>query len=302
MSEKMVAGLKKWVENIDKQIEQNKGKNLFYESADTSFHFINETINCIEKIGNITEQQENILLDYATDKVLEEFCRVNQYYSFDKEAKLALRNLYAELFDRIKKRSDSTDEISDAHYKNLKEWLQKTNPFAEKIYRDKENRIEPVACSEYSAALQMEIFHIDISQIMEPVLDIGCGRKGNLVAYLRTKKMEVYGIDRFAEENPFITKADWLEYQFGTSKWGTIISNLGFSNHFFHHHLRDDGNFLEYAAKYTEILHSLKTGGCFYYAPALSFIEKYLDKNTFSIQNQNIRPYNFETTAIFRLK
>lgn len=62
-------------------------------------------------------------------------------------------------------------------------------------------------------------------------------------------------------------------------KWGTIVSNLGFSNHFNHHNLREDGNFIKYAKTYMNILYSLKPGECFHYAPDLPFIEKYLDEN-----------------------
>jgi hypothetical protein len=69
---------------------------------------------------------------------------------------------------------------------------------------------------------------------------------------------------------------------------GTITSNLGFSNHFNHHHLRKDGHFIEYAKTFMDILNSLKIGGSFYYAPDLPFIEKYLDRVKYRIKTHNI--------------
>ena len=77
---------------------------------------------------------------------------------------------------------------------------------------------------------------------------------------------------------------DWLEYDYGEEKWGTIISNLSFSNHFNHHNLRENGNYIEYGKTYMNILYSLKIDGSFHYAPDLPFIEKYLDGNQFELK------------------
>lgn len=116
------------------------------------------------------------------------------------------------------------------------------------------------------------------------------------------KGVETYGIDRFSFTDKNLSNSDWLEYSYGVEKWGTIISNLGFSNHFKHHNLREDGNYIEYGKKYMEILKSLKIGGEFYYAPDLPFIEQYLDSRQFRIDKNEIGKYHFKTTKITRLK
>lgn len=162
--------------------------------------------------------------------------------------------------------------------------------------------LEPVVCSEYSAELQIGILQIDITQLIEPVLDIGCGKQGNLVMYLRERGIDAYGFDRFAYGHSFLTNSNWFEYLCGREKWGTIFSNLGFSNHFKHHHFRDDGNFIDYAKKYMEILDSLKVGGSFHYALDLPFIEQYLDKNKYQIKSQNIEQSAFKSIRVKRLK
>jgi hypothetical protein len=124
----------------------------------------------------------------------------------------------------------------------------------------------------------------------------------NLVNFLRDNGIEAYGIDRFASQNHFYIKSDWLEYNYEPNFWGTIISNLGFTNHFIHHNLRSDGNYREYALKYMEILAALKSGGSFCYAPDLPFIEKHLNKQTYSVANYSIVGNNFRSSCINRIK
>lgn len=288
-------------ESIDKQLEFNKAKNLFCSEINSSLRFIPETILAIEKIGEIDTVSKNLLLDYVTNKALEEFCRVNQYYSFNEKAKKDLRKIYADLFLSFRKKKISIDVISKKHYENLVNWLRETNPFAEKIYLSKDEIIETVACSEYSHTLQIEILQINLDQLIDPVLDIGCGMQGNLVTHLRKNGIEAYGIDRFAKNDPFLSKSDWFEYEFEKNKWGTIISNLGFSNHFKHHHFRNDGDFVIYAKKYMDILNSLKIGGCFHYAPDLDFIEKYLDESKYQTTRRSIGNYDFKAVKVLRL-
>lgn len=288
-------------DNIDQQFEFNQGKNLFYNGILNSLRFSQETLDAIENIDLIDSDSENLLIDYLTNRAIQEFCKINQYYTFDNQAQIMLRNLYVDLFKNIKDHKTSIDLIAAKHYDNLIKWLQETNLFAEKIYNSKGELIESVACSEYSPELQMEILQIDINNIIEPVLDIGCGRQGNLVLYLRQKGIEAYGFDRFAYNNSFLTNSDWFEYKFEKEKWGTITSNLGFSNHFQHHHFRNDGNFVDYAKKYMDILNSLKIGGSFHYAPDIPFIEQYIDLDKYKLMKKNVCDYKFKSMKIERL-
>ncbi len=218
-----------------------------------------------------------------------------------KAERQALRDIYAELISNIRNSKSSVSALSEIHFKNLRNFLYKTNPFAGKIYPQQNEVLEPVACSEYTAELQIEILNLNINEIMEPVLDIGCGRHGNLVKYLRDKGLEAYGFDRLPDGLPYLTSADWLEFPYGVSKWGTIISHLGFSNHFHHHHLREDGDFVRYAEKYTEILGSLKPGGCFHYAPGLPFIEEYLNNERYRLNVPPVKIGKFNPVKIKRL-
>lgn len=293
--------MNRFIENIDKQIAFNQGKNIFLDNL-SFFQFAEDTVKAISKIDRLNPDAKDSLIDYATDKATEAFCSVNQYYSFDRNAKNKLRKIYADLFENFHTGTNSIEDISKNHYEKLKSWLKENNAFAEKIYKNANEHLSPVACSEYSPELQTEILQIDVMHLMQPVLDIGCGISGHLVSYLKNQGLEVLGIDRFRFTNPNLITADWLEYDYGKEKWGTIVSNLGFSNHFIHHHLREDGNFLEYGQSYMKILNSLKVGGCFHYAPDLPFIEKYLDNNQFDLKKYEINEHGFKTTIIRKVK
>lgn len=293
--------MNKFIKNIDIQIEFNRGKNIFLEDNSLTLKFVDDTIRAISEINELSNDSEKILLDYVTDKVLEEFCRINQYYTFNSQDKNDLREIYNALFSNIKKNEDSIETISKNHYHNLKQWLRKTNPFAEKIYSNNVTDIVPVPCSEYEPELQINILKIDTKSLMTPVLDIGCGQQGNLVNYLSKLGIETFGIDRFSFTDSNLVSSDWLEYNYGIEKWGAIVSNLGFSNHFKHHNLREDGNYIEYGKKYMEILKSLKCGGRFHYAPDLPFIEQYLDRRQFKIEKFEIGEFDFKAAIIKRL-
>ena len=289
------------IENINKQIVFNQNKNIFLNNIDM-FQFSNETIESISDIDRLSPSTKLLLVDYATDRSIEEFCRVNQYYSFGLKAKNDLKKIYSDLFESFRNSKVPIEIISKNHYDKLKKWLINCNPFAEKIYVNAGKKINPVACSEYSQVLQIDLLKIDTENLMQPVIDIGCGKNGYLVKFLANQGIDICGIDRISFSSSNFVTADWLEYEYKTNKWGTIISHLGFSNHFNHHNLREDGKYIEYAKTYMNILHSLKIGGRFHYAPDLPFIEKYLDVNQFSIEKQEIDGNDFKTTIITRLK
>jgi hypothetical protein len=297
-------------ENIKKQIKEqiafNSGKNLLDDEQINSLQMIEVTQSLIETIRNMDVKEEKEMIDFLTDEALQEFCRVNQYFSFNSESVKKLKAIYTGLNQRIRglninARQPELDAISQEHYSHLCDWLVQTNAFAGKMYSGEQEYAVPVACSEYPSDLQMNILKINLKDLIEPVLDIGCGRELNLVNYLRDNGIEAYGIDRFENGNPFYYKTDWLEYNFEIEKWGSLISNLGFSNHFIHHNLRVDGNFREYAKKYMEILSSLKIGGSFYYAPDLPFIEKHLDSSKYLYTGNIIEGYVYKSIRITRI-
>ena len=291
---------------IQEQIAFNKGKNVFTNVESKTLGFIEDTASFIDKIRNIDVQSEKSLVDYLTDESLQEFCRVNQFFSFNSESIEELKAIYFYLNKQIRLLDTQAaqaelDNLSEQHYQKLCDWLVRTNKFSEKMYSNDKEIAQPVACSEYTPDLQLNIFQIDFRTMRQPVLDVGCGREMNLVNFLRDNGVEAYGIDRFDNNSPFYIKSDWLEFGFEANKWGTIISNLGFSNHFIHHNLRADGNFRAYAQKYMEILASLENEGSFYYAPELPFVETYLDIFTYQCRSIAMSGSAFKASHITKI-
>lgn len=137
-------------------------------------------------------------------------------------------------------------------------------------------RLRDTVQAEYSPALQIAVLGLD--RVETPVLDVGCGATAALVDYLRNAGIEGVGMDRDAQA-PGVVQADWLTQDYGRGIWGTVISHLGFSLHFLHHHLSDHELAFDYARAYMRILASLRVGGRFAYAPALPFLEEVLGDN-----------------------
>lgn len=283
---------------IDKQILMNRGKNLFFNKPGNILELANSSYSLFKQLKELTNECIPALIDYTVNQVVIELCRMNQYYNFGSEDKLELRNIYSDFITTLKVNKKITAEMIDDHERVFKSWLYNTNPFSRSIYNNKDLFIEPVICSEYSVEIQLSIFRIQIDQLKNPILDIGCGKNAQLVEYLKMKGFECYGLDRFSNSRSYISNTNWLEYDYGNEKWGTIISNLGFSNHFTHHHLRENGNYMDYAKTYMKILKSLKPGGSFYYAPDLTFIEHLLNKEEYMISNYRVNNCGYMATKI----
>jgi hypothetical protein len=302
--------MKELYHHILDQLKHNSGKNIFSKPDISKLEFIQSTSDILSnyKLSNMDKKSENDLIKFTIKNTLDQFYKTNQFYSFDQESIQELREIYKNLFSDLKKISEKTDYkelsvVSDNHYITLKNWIKKSNAFAEKIYTDKYAYLkQDVVCSEYSPEIQIELLGIELENIIEPVLDIGCGKNANLVNHFHNLGYAVFGIDRSVGNSSILQNTSWLEYDFKPETWGTLISNLGFSNHFNHHHLREDGSYIDYAKKYMEILNSLKIGGSFYYAPGVPFIEKFLNNNLFNVEYKSIHETDFNAIHIKRLK
>lgn len=146
-------------------------------------------------------------------------------------------------------------------------------------------------CTEHSPELQLKLLGLEVdgeTALAEPILDLGCGPNALLVKLLRSKGKEAFGVDRVVERQPWVEEADWFDYALGTARWGTIVSHLGFTTHFLHHHLANDREAFRYARRYMEVLRALLPGGTFAYAPGLPFIEAHLPQNEWEIDRRRI--------------
>lgn len=290
------------LDSIVAQLSFNEKKNLFYIDSENEFitlsestiDFINdrrtELINYFETV--YFNNGRNNLIDLIIDRVLKVFYQSNQFIDFTSDNITELKQYYVSLLSDIYNHLTGTgekmpDKIIRRHYNNLRFWISKTNPFVKVINSNRPFIVE-VVCSEYTPEMQLSVLELDINSLKQPVLDIGCGFSANLVKYLRGKGIKAYGLDRvIKEEKEYYIKTDWLSYYFFPDSWGTVIAHMSFSNHFMHHHLRNDGNYVEYAKKYLQIINSLKYDGNFIYSPSISFVEDHIDKNKFSVSRKN---------------
>ncbi len=292
-------------ELIDEQIATSRGMNLFSGDSLQAFRFTDSILESMDEFTKASDQELASLVEYAKDKTMAEFCRVNQYYSVDATLQRNLETIYLFLFDEIRTRKrhptdDATGDMAQRHFLRLRHVLKQTNPFAETLYSIDSRFLEPVPCFEYSPSLQRDVLGIDINDLTEPVLDIGCGKEARLVEFLRSRGIETYGMDRFVEPSPYLIRTSWLEFDFQSDRWGTVLSHLGFSNHFRHHHHRGDGDYVRYAQTYLSILSSLKIGGRFHYTPGLEFIEQHLDYRHYVMKRKSL-DNGFDSVIIERI-
>jgi hypothetical protein len=140
-----------------------------------------------------------------------------------------------------------------------------------------------VTSATYSPELQLRILGLSIDALEEPILDVGCGEDASLVRHLKAAGKNARGVDRECPPDAG-DRADWLAYDYGNQKWGTIISHLGFSLHFMHQEMKSSDLAFEYGKTYMRILRSVAKGGTFAYVPGLPFIEPMLPASDFEVK------------------
>ncbi|HGJ66039.1 TPA: class I SAM-dependent methyltransferase [bacterium] len=230
--------------------------------------------------------------EYMSKMLIEQLLSKNQFLTIEQDDRLELIEIYKrELGDFLDILRNFDNHESIIEY--LKKHFTYIAKFIINLYRqDKESTefaISEAICSQYSATTQMHILRIDDpKKLVQPILDVGCGKDAYLVKYLLRHDIEAYGIDRHVTIGQNLITTDWFDYDFKPNFWGTIISQMAFSIHFFHHHLRKDGNPSKFARLYMKLLSSLKNGGSFIYAPGLPFIEQYLPLDQFAVEKKDI--------------
>lgn len=286
---------------ISYQLSINNNKNLFCENNILSINYLEQfLISYKQEILSFFEnEQKSNLLKYLKKEIPLIFYNINQYIDFTNDDLNLLEVIYSKLLKDIyyllkndRCCSMHIENILKQHYQNLAYWIKQTNPFTYELYKNQSHFLNKEICSEYNVETQIKVLHLPLNSLTEPVLDIGCGKSGNLVKMLRKYGYEAYGFNRIMlYKTNYIFEDNWMDFDFTPHKWGTIISHLSFANHFKYNHLSGNRS-TDYAKKYMQILSSLKTMGVFYYAPSLPFIENLLPKEYFIISRNTIGNYN----------
>ncbi|PKO11739.1 MAG: hypothetical protein CVU39_27815 [Chloroflexi bacterium HGW-Chloroflexi-10] len=317
------------VRAVIERYQKNSDKNLLdvYHKDDAFLKIHPETIPFLveqrEAILQILEDKHlfNNLVQVFLMASLEFTYASNQFIYFNMEEEQRLEILYRAYLQAIKqilinnqeydKLEEELNQLIRAHFEDLSHNLVR--------FGDPTTEIIPnilvfrqVVCREYSPQFQMEIMGLTLSNLIEPVLDIGCGKDGYLVRYLRQQGIQAVGIDRLVGSHQGLIAEDWLNMPLRKSFWGTVISHMAFSNHFLFQHYYSHGNPQPYARQYMKILSALKPGGQFIYAPGLPFFEQLLPSEEYVLYVKKIDEHlseekaklsliNFQTSWVTRL-
>jgi hypothetical protein len=223
----------------------------------------------------------------------------NQFIHIDTEEEARLVAIYRAYLQRMGDILAAADDAETvrrklealiaAHFKDLSKNLER---FADRPAGEieKSTFFHRVVCREYTPEFQLEIMGIEPADLVPPVLDLGCGKTGRLVAYLNAKGVRTMGVDRLVDESPQLAVGDWLTFPLEAEQWGTVLSHMGFSNHFVFQHLYKLGDPQPYARQYMRILSSLLAGGSFYYTPGLPFIEDLLPRDRYRVSRTRVTP------------
>ncbi|MGD9678520.1 MAG: hypothetical protein AB7V16_09265 [Vulcanibacillus sp.] len=292
---------------IDELNKINTRINDFYKSSQYNYlplgdyvveyiiSYKRELISCL----NSTDEKElkeftEKIVEYSTKKTIETITKLNQYVKTNtiivSRINTIYKNFVVKIFDKLIS-SDLTNldwlkELVIDHQAKLREILDEIEEL--KFFPENIKLLGQIPCSEYSAPFQLNILNINIEDIIEPVLDFGCGENANLVNYLRKHGVEAYGVDRNVKEVLYTYQADWFDFELRSNYWGTIISHLSFTNHFKRTHLKKNGDYINYARKYMDLLNSLELGGSFFYTPDLPYIEQFLSSDLYLIKKISI--------------
>jgi hypothetical protein len=303
---------------IDQQIKHNEGKSLFYLAENKTIFTVDQTVMdiIVNRHAELKQYYQNLInsnklinvIETITNRVTQSFTKANQFIHIDLEHKSILNLIYHHLFQQLVDLTEVNENgvslIFHQHYDQLKQFLIQSNQhdLFTKYYQNP--KIPKIECRDYQANLQLDLLSMDWDQLMEPVLDIGCGKDAYLVHELRQRGIDAVGFDRHVEDKvKYLYQSDWHTFEFKEQTWGTIVSHMAFTNHFIHHHLRNDGQFINYARLYTFILKSLKPMGSFIYTPDLPFMETLVSANMPNYQVEKIYiKHEIYTTKITRLK
>jgi SAM-dependent methyltransferase len=281
------------IENsIKRQLEVNQAKNLLFENVEQIMDIEPGFLAALEELLDASSKDRPAgdspkIVSFAAQALLKKVYSVNQYLNISAQKVEELEQIYRETWQAMLRSRDVRSTLREQHYPELSRWLADLYP--EKFREQLESRpvIGHVVCEEYSAPLQLELLRINISHLKQPVLDIGCGSQANLVRYLRSQGIEAYGFDRQLEkQETYLSQMDWFEYPFETDRWGTLLSNMAFTNHLNYVRLHAVHQLEHYLLKMREMLEALAPGGRFYYAPSLPFVEDWFASEQYKVDRK----------------
>jgi hypothetical protein len=278
--------------SIKQQLDVNKSRNLLFENITQIMNVEPSFLAALEELlnSNLSDQSADAYEDvvsFTAKELVKRLHSINPYLQVGQAHVEDLEQIYRQTWQIIKETRDIKTTLNEFHYPELSKWLTTLYPENLQSLRKSSASVSPLTYAEYSAELQVELFGIDTAQIKQPVIDIGCGSQANLVRYFRSVGIEAYGVDRHLQIcQPYLHQLEWFDFYFEPGKWGTIVSNMAFTNHLNYAYRHDISQLEGYLAKMKEILESLSIGGYFRYAPSLPFVEDKLSSARYRVERE----------------
>ena len=292
--------------------------SLFHSIAEEQvvFLFANR-VEIVKYLGASSAVQE--LVEHCIDSTKRYTYERNQFVNFTAEYDELLNAKYVDFIQQTRaalQESDTQASLELAMVEVLKTHHERLRLIMASYcvtYQDNDLHANPllrtVPCEEYSTGFQLSILGLDIHDLIEPVLDIGCGSNGALVHYLRERGISAYGVDRLAPDGPFFFKSDWFEFDHALQTWGSILAHQSLSTHFIYAYLHQPVSIEKFARFTMKILNTLQTGSFLSYAPGMPFFESQIEKmKQFSLTRQKISMHLPEveqiaySTKIYKVK
>jgi hypothetical protein len=289
--------LRRWLlDSITRRFHSNADLSLSdYIFSNSLFHTIEaeqvrfmfehrlEIVDTLASSGTVAE-----LVEHCIDSTRRYTYERNQFVNFTGEYEELMRAEYTDFIRQIrnalmKNETEASLEkalvhVLEVHHGRLRLIMASYCV----TYQDQELQTNPllrtVPCEEYSAGFQLSLLGLDLDDLIEPVLDIGCGSNGALVHYLREHGIEACGLDRLAPKEPFFFQSDWFDFDLDRETWGSILAHQSLSTHFIYAWLHQPVSIGKFSSLSTRILSSLQEGSFLCYAPGMPFFEEQVEK------------------------
>jgi hypothetical protein len=272
---------------LHRQLKLNEGKNLLYPDGVRLLEIDGTFLAALEELaldssGTLSIETINTIAADAATSLLEKIYAHNQYIQIENDSKKLLKEIYVSTWLKIVETKNIESTIRNHHYPRVMSFIKDKYPPALAEGLRSVRQLGRVPASEYTAELQLQLLGLDPGKIIGPLLDIGCGSASNLVRYLRSRHIEAHGIDRSVNDNNgYLLKADWFDYDYGSRKWSIIVSNLSFANHLVYAQRYDAAKVSRYLNTFFKILESLKVDGIFACAPAVELLADHVDRSKY---------------------
>lgn len=281
-------------QSIQRQMTANESKNLLYAHCEQIIEIDPGFLAALEELlaggeQALSPQTLQEVVSYAARSLLNRIHALNQFLRVEHHQIEELEGIYRHTWEKLLHAGDIQATLKEHHYPALSRWLAGLYPGDFVASLKQVPSVKGVVCEEYSPQLQIELLGIDLEAMRRPCVDIGCGSHANLAHHLHARNIPVLGIDRHLEQpEAYLQQVDWFAFTFEAQKWGTVISNMAFSNHLLYAYRHDRLQLEPYLRKYKEIIESLCVGGCFFYAPHIPFIEERLKPAQYRVERKAV--------------